>query len=329
MYSVAGPVQRPANCQREPGLSGSSSVCLFAQFDPTGRIAPHVLRYLSALSACGFVVHVACSGAKRLTDADQAALARIGAVAHVRRNRGLDFGAWQYLLRQGCASDATEVLLANDSVFGPFADLAPIFATMRARRLDAWGMVASTEGVWHLQSWFVCLTGAALRSPSVQRVLAAPFEQMSKAEIILHGELGLGAALRSEGFACAARHETPPRARLRRFARINPMHLDWATLLETGAVPFLKRELVRDNPIRIPWADRWPAVLQRVSHYPLDLITEQLTAADRMWHGTPMSPPRWRTLLLYLLLTLDKREALRAAGPTLARIAAAALRSPP
>ncbi len=248
-------------------------------------------------------------------------------MAHVRPNRGLDFGAWQHLLRQGCASDATEVLLANDSVFGPFTDLAPIFRTMRARRLDAWGMVASTEGVWHLQSWFVCLTGAALGSPSVQRVLAAPFEQMSKAEIILHGELGLGAALRGEGFACAARHEASPRARLRRFARINPMHLDWATLIESGAVPFLKRELVRDNPIRIPWADRWPAVVQRVSDYPLDLITEHLTAGNRTWRGTPVPSPRWRTLLLYLLLTLDKREALRAVGPTLVRMAGAALRS--
>src|SRR6185437_8167860 len=190
-------------------------VCLFAQYDPSGRIAPHVLRYLAHLAECGFAVHVACSGVARLTDDDEAALRRIGATPHLRPNAGLDFGAWQELLRAGCAEGAPEVLLANDSVFGPFADLRPLLATMRARRLDAWGMVASTEGVWHLQSWFICLSAHALASPAVQRVLAQPFAEMSKPEIILHGELGLGTALRAAGLAIGAAFEEPRRSRLR------------------------------------------------------------------------------------------------------------------
>jgi len=287
-------------------------VCLFAQYDKSGRIAPHVLRYLTHLAESGFVLHVACSGAARLTD-DAAALRRIGATPHLRPNAGLDFGAWQDLLRAGCAEGASEILLANDSVFGPFADLRPLLAAMRARRLDAWGMVASTEGVWHLQSWFVCLSARALASPAVQRVLAQPFAAMSKPEIILHGELGLGTALRAVELSCAAAFEEPRRNRLRRLARVNPMHLHWAWLLTSGTVPFVKVELLRDNPIGIPWANHWPQVIARISDYPPELILRHLG------RPTPLPSVPWRTRLLYFLLTRDKGEAMRAMAPSLRR----------
>ncbi len=291
-------------------------VCLFAQYDPAGRIAPHVLRYLAHLAECGFAVHVACSGTSRLTSDDETALRRIGATPHPRRNAGLDFGAWQDLLRAGCAEGAPEILLANDSVFGPFADLRPLLAAMRARHLDAWGMVASIEGVWHLQSWFVCLSARALASPPVQRVLTQPFAEMTKPEIILRGELGLGTALRAAELACGAAFEEPGSKRLRRLARVNPMHLHWAWLLTSGRVPFVKVELLRDNPIGIPWARRWPAVIARASDYPPELIRRHIG------RPTPLPPVPWRTRLLYLLLTRDKGEAIRALAPLLSGVPA-------
>lgn len=292
----------------------AGSVCLFAHFDPAGRIAPHVLRYLTNLTECGFAVHLACSGAAGLADADRAALRRLGIALYLRPNAGLDFGAWQALLGAGCADGADEILLANDSVYGPLSDLRPVVAAMRRRGLDAWGMVASSEGTWHIQSWFLCLTRAALARPAVQRVLALPFEQMTKAEIVLHGELGLGVAFAAEGLASGAVYEEPRGSRLRRLARINPTHLDWAFLVARGGVPFVKVELLRDNPIRIPWAGDWERVIGARSAYPLDLIRRHLPAP------TSIPPPRWRTLLLYWLLTRDKREALRASGRTLGRM---------
>ncbi len=282
------------------------AVCLFAHYDPSGRIAPHVIRYLAHLAECGFLVHIACSGMSRLSPGDAAALRQAGAVPHLRPNGGLDFGAWQDLLRAGYAADAEEVLLANDSVFGPLADLRPRFASMRARGLDAWSMVASEQGVWHLQSWFVCLTGAALARPAVRRVLEQPFAAMTKPEIVLHGEFGLSAAFRAEGLACGAVFAERRRNRLRWLWPTNPMHMDWASMIEREGVPFLKAELLRDNPMRIFWADRWPEVVRRASNYPIDLISRHLGSS------TPRPPLPWRTKLIYLLLTRDRAEALRA-----------------
>ncbi len=282
--------------------------CLFAHFDPGGRIAPHVLHYLRQLSLCGFSTHVAMSGVEHAHDADRAALARLGAVPHPRPNRGLDFGAWQDLLERGCADGAGTILLANDSVFGPLAPLPPIVDAMEQAAPDVWGMVESREGGWHLQSWFLCLSAQALAAPAVARVLRQPFREMGKAEIVLHGELGLGAAIRAEGLRWAAR-AGPPARRLRRLVPGNPMHLDFLSVARDGSVPFVKVELLRDNPAAVRWAGAWREAVASSPIFPTAWIDRHLG------DGSPWVPPRpaqtLRMRLLYAAITRDRMEALR------------------
>ena len=282
--------------------------CLFAHFDPSGRIAPHVLHYLSELGSCGFAIHVAMSGVAQPHDADRAALARLGATPHPRPNQGLDFGAWQDLIARGCADGAGTILLANDSVFGPLAPLAPIVADMEAAAPDVWGMVESREGAWHLQSWFVCLSAGALAAPAVARVLRQPFREMGKAEIVLHGELGLGAAIRAEGLRWTARARAPGR-RLRRLVPGNPMHLDFLSVIRDDDVPFVKIELLRDNPTALRWAGAWRDAVAASPIFPAAWIDRHLS------DGSPHVPPRpeqtLRMRLLQAAVTRDRRAAMR------------------
>ncbi len=287
----------------------NAPVCLFAHYAPDGRVHASVLHYLAQLRRCGLAVHIALSGTLRLLEADRGKLDRLGVVAHTRVNQGLDFGAWQYLLRAGCARDASSVVLCNDSVFGPVQALAPIFETMQRRRHDVWGMIESHEISWHLQSWFLCLTEAALARPAIARIFDLPFAQMSRAEIILHGEIGIGTAIRAEGLDWGA---CLPDARrgLRRLIAANPMHLDWLTVLRSGRVPFIKVELLRDNPARVPWFGCWPQMLRRYGDFPQAWIEERITTAPRRQIGTS---PQMR--LLYVLLTRDRAAALRALLP--------------
>lgn len=288
------------------GAASGQPVCLFAHFAPGRRLSVSVLHYLRQLVGCGLSVHVALSGMDRLADEDREVLDAVGVAAYPRPNQGLDFGAWQHLIRIGCARNAAFVVLANDSVFGPVVELQPIFATMQARSHDVWGMVESHELSWHLQSWFICLTAASLARPAVARVFALPFEQMSKAEIILHGEIGLGTAIRAEGLSWGAC--LPDRRQgLRRLVAVNPMHVDWVSVLACGRVPFIKVELLRDNPARIPWLRSWPRRLARHPSFPEAWILERI---DPVPAGRPGSSLRMR--LLYLLLTRDRIPALGA-----------------
>jgi lipopolysaccharide biosynthesis protein len=290
------------------GRNCLGDVCLFAQYDRSGRIPAHTRRYLAHLADCGLRVHVACAGVAVLAPEDAGFLEAIGATGRGRVNLGLDFGAWCDLLDAGCASRARRVLFANDSVFGPYGDLRPILERMNASRLDAWGLVESHERVWHLQSWFVCLSAAALARPAVQRVFAQDFAAMSKEEVILHGELGLGVALRTEQLAVGAVWRDT--ARLRRLMPVNPSHFDWLGMLESGAVPFLKTELLRLNPANIGWIGGWRDAVRRSGGDP-----GEIDAALGAPPGTHWDPPRIgakpiRTAL-NVLLTHDHRAALR------------------
>jgi lipopolysaccharide biosynthesis protein len=286
-------------------VGSKRAVCLFAHFAPHARLSASVLHYLVQLVRCGLSVHVALSGMQRLADEDQDILDEIGVAAYPRPNLGLDFGAWQHLVRIGCASDADTILLANDSVFGPVRDLAPIFTSMQAQAYDVWGMIESHEVAWHLQSWFICLTATSMARPAIARVFELPFPQMSKAEIILHGEIGLGTAILAEGLSWGACLSDRRRG-LRRLVAVNPMHVDWISVLRCGRVPFVKVELLRDNPARIPWFRLWPRMLRRYGEFPERWVHERITpaASDR-----PGSSLRMR--LLYLLLTRDRTAALR------------------
>ena len=286
----------------------SEAVCLFAHYAADRRLHASVLHYLAQLRRCGLEVHVALSGIEQVAPEDRERLDQLGVAAHTRPNEGLDFGAWQHLLRIGCARDAECVLLANDSVFGPITDLSPIVAAMRARRHDVWGMVESHEVAWHLQSWFLCLTASALGRPAIARVFALPFARMSKAEIILHGEIGLGTAIRAEALdwgACLPDRRTG----LRRLIAVNPMHVDWLCAIRSGRVPFIKVELLRDNPARIPWLGGWPQMLRRYGEFPQAWIEERIAAPPARTRASP------QMRLLYALLTRDRSAALRSLLP--------------
>jgi lipopolysaccharide biosynthesis protein len=282
------------------------AICLFAHYAPDRRLSASVLHYLAELVRCGLAVHVALSGTDRVAPEDREILDRLGIAAYPRPNAGLDFGAWQHLFRIGCAKNAGSVLLANDSVFGPVSDLPPIVRAMQARNYDVWGMVESHELSWHLQSWFIFFSAAALARPAIARVFEQPFEQMSKAEIVLHGEIGLGTAIKTENLSWGACLPDTRRG-LRKLVAANPMHVDWIFALRSGRVPFIKAELLRDNPARIPWLERWPKVLARTRNFPESWIRERITPVGP---GSCASSLRMR--LVYVLLTRDRPAALRA-----------------
>ena len=229
-------------------------VCLFAQYNSGERVPAHVLHSWRGLRDAGFTVHAALSGKSAVADSDRALLDAAGITAWPRPNRGHDFGAWAELIGRGVADGADDILLANDSVLGPFAPLAPTLERMAG--FDAWGMVGSREGRPHLQSWFVLLTAEAWGRPAVRRVWTQDFAGMGKDEIVVPGELGLGAAFAAEQLDTGAVWRSEFRLRPSQVIATNPMHFRWRTLLDAG-VPYLKRELIERNPARIMGVGRW------------------------------------------------------------------------
>ena len=293
-------------------------VCLFAQFHPRQRIRPPLLAYLAALRSCGYHTYVACSGDAPPPEADRAALEATGATLFCRPNAGLDFGAWQHLIRQGCADGADRVLLANDSVFGPFHKLDAVIDRMEAGGHDVWGLIESQQRTWHLQSWFLQFTGDAFRHDRIQHLFAQPFEHMDKDAVIDHGELALGDALRSAGMRCDALIKHGDGTSSARRHTLNMMHLDWAHNLVALGMPFIKIELLRLNPMRLAWTHEWDRLLRQ--HFgtdtgPLHEYLYDYTGTSPAHPGAPFPVPLLpiplRLAIGYVFATHDHAMALR------------------
>lgn len=219
------------------------SLCYFAHHDPQGSVSDYVLTYLQALRRAGFFTVVASAGA--LSDAARRRLAGCSDQLIVRENAGFDFGSWAACLRVRPPEGQDFLLLCNDSVYGPTADLSKAIEILTGADADVYGFVASREGTAHLQSWFLLLRPAAYELAAFQEVLFAAEMATTKEEVIANGELRLSESFRSAGLRLHALYEPSLQGRISRWHPFNPSHVLWRELLVHVGVPFLKADILR------------------------------------------------------------------------------------
>jgi len=209
----------------------------------------------------------------------------------VRENIGHDFGSWKVGLEEIAAlSKYDRLLIANDSVYGPFHNLSNLFSEMAAKNLDVWGIADSIQLDYHIQSYFMVFEKPVLESRVFQQFWHTLPYFYRKRVIIWDCEVGLSQRLLHSGFAlgalCEYEHllsEQPDavQAAVSRGGLLGgPANMNnnlWKVLLEQYRCPFLKIELLRDNPKNLTDLYQWRSVLRQSSSYDCDLIRRHLT----------------------------------------------------
>jgi hypothetical protein len=272
-------------------------VALFCHYDRRGAVGAHVAHYVTSLRRLGFSVVFVTNSGRLAADA----LARLQgdcAAIVIRRNIGYDFGAWRDALELFALPRAnTElVILANDSLYGPIRPLDDLLSRLDPDMADVWGATDSWQTRYHLQSYFLALSRRVLVSDAWQRFWREVRPLPSKHSIVRRYEIGLSQTLIRAGFHLAAlwpyadlqarvaaqgirsgpigalpEHDPMMQARQRHARRLreaavrrtplNPANDLWRQLLEAG-FPFIKRELLRDNPGRVADVADWQQVLE-------------------------------------------------------------------
>jgi hypothetical protein len=241
---------------------------LLNHFDIDGRIDPHLIVAIDAYRAAGADVVLITLG----TGDDELASVqdRVTHVVRKSRNDDLrDFGGWDHALRllgSERLAGYSRAILANDSVYFPVSDPGPFFAALRASPAAIFAATDSVSGGrYHLQSYFLALTPEALATfvPELRRRVEEQAEA-TKLTLIQRFEVGLSEFLLDRGLstevfvpvrsiADVAGELSPPDARrlsLLATTVMNVTHHFWRTTLERG-LPFLKVELLRDNPVAV------------------------------------------------------------------------------
>ncbi len=148
---------------------------IYVVYDRRGDVEDYIPHALSALrEQCERIV-VVVNG--ELTDAGRTALLPVSDEIVVRDNRGYDIWGYKAGLDHvgDAAMDFDEVILANDTWFGPVRPFAPVFERMDARPLHFWGMTDHVRVEphpftqagylpYHLQSYWLVVRKDMVRS---------------------------------------------------------------------------------------------------------------------------------------------------------------------
>lgn len=268
-------------------------VCIFSGFSMNQDIPVSTLPYLKALKALGFyIIYVSTSDIKaEIFDALSGEyLDRV----IIRKNITRDFGSYHEGMLLVDLEKIEQLLLCNDSVYGPFYNLNPIFETKELKMADVWGLTDSYENSYHLQSYFLVFNLNARLRIFLQYWLRNFCFFKYKEMVIYAYEIGLSKALIKKDFKLAVKY--PYLSILKKFKELeksrpildctslydmlfknyfyfidlrfhkhlNSMHFFWFILLCHFDCPFIKKELVILNPEKVPGVEFWLLLLMNL-----------------------------------------------------------------
>ena len=207
------------------------------------------------------------------------------------------------------------VVMANDSVYGPIRPLAELFETIDFDVADIWGCTESWQSRYHLQSYLIAFSPRVVASTAWTKFWSGVRPTWSKVWLVRLYEIGLTQAMLRAGFTVRAiwpyealiadidasqldertdqdgKDTGPNKAdplvqvrrshvhRLREAATsrspLNPTSDLWRQLL-LARFPFIKRELLRDNPTRVQDVAEWRSVAAQYAQASLTSIERDL-----------------------------------------------------
>ncbi|WP_396668666.1 rhamnan synthesis F family protein [Microbacterium sp. R86528] len=146
---------------------GGRRLVVYVVYDRRGEVEDFVVHALAALREHAAHVLVVANGS--LSAAGREKLAPVSDSVLVRENVGYDIWAHKEALEfAGDLSSYDEIVLANDTWYGPVRPFGPLFERMDAREVHFWGMTDHAEEVpnpftgegrlaYHLQSFWIAV----------------------------------------------------------------------------------------------------------------------------------------------------------------------------
>lgn len=141
---------------------------VFVFYDKDGIVDGYIDYLLNDLSNCLDKLIVVCNGA--LNEQGKQFFLKYTNDVFLRENVGFDAAAWQYVLIEKFGiehlDDYDELVLLNDTFYGPFYSFAEVFEQMKEKDVDFWGLTihGKTFDGWglceygylpeHIQSYF-------------------------------------------------------------------------------------------------------------------------------------------------------------------------------
>lgn len=250
-------LRRPRVTKVAPGLrhergpafdDRAPRIAVVAHYSDRARISRSVQELLTELAKGGYTSALVSTAETPGPLQPCEGHSEIPATVFRRPNLGYDFGSWAaFLNAYPLTRSAPRVLLANDSLVGPFETMTPILAGFDGCTSDIWGVTGSTQDAPHLQSYMIGYTDGVLETRALRQFWDGVRVQPTKRQLILSYEIGLGRLARKTGLSTSAHF---PWRQVTTMGQ-NPTSVGWRRLIMSG-FPFVKRELVTHPPPEVP-----------------------------------------------------------------------------
>lgn len=259
MTVEADPVQnaaaRTSSCKR---------ITLIAGYDANGVIHDYVVYLVRALSRVSDVYYY-CD-----QEPNPSELAKLEGLVHYcggARHGRYDFGSWSMLIdRLGWdhISSYDEMIIANDSIYGPMFDIAHTLDAMEQSNCDFWGITANDQISYHIQSYFMGFKRSVLASDKFRDFWGKVDYFQDHLDFVKKHEIELSSLLIDAGF----KPQTLPIPH----GFHNPSCFPTA-LMRKFSAPFVKVKCFKE-PVANLWEDfvQLENEIKNRSNYPFQLI---------------------------------------------------------
>lgn len=198
----------------------TNNTAIFAHYDKDCIIDDYVLFYLKELkNVADRIIFVSDC------ELDEEQISKLKGIVDytlAQKHGEYDFGSYkrgiQLAMENGLYENTDNLILLNDSCYGPFGSLKNLFEEMNAKDCDFWGF-ASNENRYgdslfevpeaenmHVQSYFIVLKKQVLHSNAFKDFILSVKKESTKKDIIFNYEMGLTAVLCKEGFKYCAKY---------------------------------------------------------------------------------------------------------------------------
>lgn len=182
----------------------NSRIAIFASFSQDGMIHDYVIYYLKELKkVCDVIIFVADNP---IIPSEIEKIKDIVYLAQFERHEEYDFGSYKrgylYAQRKGLLKDCEELIVCNDSCYGPVYPFKNIFDKMDKKKCDFWGLISNTDVKFHLQSFFYVFKKAVIQSGKVGSFFERVKHENSFWNIVFKYEFEFTDYLIQNGFKC-------------------------------------------------------------------------------------------------------------------------------
>lgn len=260
------------NISHSPALLSASKIAIFAHYSDQVEISASDAYLISQLNDAGFSVIVSSTCTSDVLQHEELwklLQQKIDGLV-TRQNIGFDFGSWAAALSSLVLDrrDIDQIILVNNSVYGPLFSLKPIISQLSSQG-DFFGLTASREFCPHLQSYFLGFNKVVINHSDFARYWRGSFSGKSKWSTIFRREIAWETYFSRRGFRSAVLIEES-----RDFPR-NPLTFQWKELISQG-FPFVKKSLFTHNYDSIDMSEWEDYLTRECPGYDTSLVSQDL-----------------------------------------------------